>query len=194
MISKYLFIPLSPRNEFRADFSCDIDEIIEPVESSIKIDTGAMKTLIPLKTLGYSDKFCQDLKKYYLDNNYKYGFARGIERSANISQDLSIRKDIVFSTNISNLVISDYSIIRDNSRSVRVSCDTTGNILLGMDILKDFDFHCGLSKITGTYVFIGCLKSNITEEYLDALEEHFDYVPRSFKLSDIWRNWLISYK
>ena len=57
----------------------------------------------------------------------------------------------------------------------RINCDTTGNVLIGMDVLKEFDFHCGQSRKTGKYIFIGCLKDELTIEYLNALKNHFGY-------------------
>lgn len=53
--------------------------------------------------------------------------------------------------------------------NIAVNYDRTSNILIGMDILKDFDFHCGISKMTGEYIFLGCLRDNISQEYLSAL-------------------------
>ena len=64
----------------------------------------------------------------------------------------------------------------DITHDIAVNYDRTSNILIGMDILKDFDFHCGESKATGNYIFLGCLKKRITPDYLGALYEHFGYI------------------
>lgn len=61
------------------------------------------------------------------------------------------------------------------AHDIAVNYDRTSNILIGMDILKEFDFHCGISETTGKYIFLGCLKRNITQEYLNALQMHFGY-------------------
>lgn len=58
-------------------------------------------------------------------------------------------------------------------------------MLLGMDVLKHFDFHCGDSKISNLsegiykddYIFIGCLKSNICPAYIEALRTYLGYLP-----------------
>ena len=69
------------------------------------------------------------------------------------------------------------------SCDLHVNFDRDSNILLGMDVLSKFDFHCGRSIKTKEYLFIGCLKSNITQEYVDALYEHFgiDYLGKLVK-------------
>ena len=43
-------------------------------------------------------------------------------------------------------------------------------ILIGMDILKDFDFRCGESEWNGEHLFLGCLKENINSDYLNELQ------------------------
>ena len=56
---------------------------------------------------------------------------------------------------------------------VRVSCDTTGNILFGMHTLKNFDVHISNSLISGNPTFICCAKDNINQDYEKALADHF---------------------
>lgn len=70
------------------------------------------------------------------------------------------------------MVLNGYNIIHD----IGVNYDRTSNILIGMDILKDFDFHCGESKVNGKYLFLGCLKEEINALYLDELYRHFGYI------------------
>ena len=67
--------------------------------------------------------------------------------------------------------LNGYRIVHD----IAVNYDRTSNILIGMDILKDFDFHCGISKMTNEYLFLGCLRNNISREYLSALYMNFGY-------------------
>lgn len=50
---------------------------------------------------------------------------------------------------------------------------TTGNILLGMDIIRQMDNHIGTSKVTGDTVLLACPENAICDEYLLALKEHF---------------------
>lgn len=65
--------------------------------------------------------------------------------------------------------LNGYHLVHD----IAVNYDRTSNILIGMDILKEFDFHCGVSRITDKYTFLGCLKNDITQEYAEALQVHF---------------------
>lgn len=57
--------------------------------------------------------------------------------------------------------------------TIGVNYDRTSNILLGMDILKDWEIHIGKSILTGETTFLGCPSNQITKEYLQALEEEF---------------------
>ncbi|MCM1097686.1 MAG: hypothetical protein NC427_06430 [Ruminococcus flavefaciens] len=42
-----------------------------------------------------------------------------------------------------------------------------------MDILKDWDIHIGVSKVTGESLFLACPMENKYREYIDALGRHF---------------------
>lgn len=69
------------------------------------------------------------------------------------------------------MVLNGYALKHD----IAVNYDRTSNILIEMDILKDFDFHCGKSDENGEYLFLGCLKDQINQDYFDALRQHFGY-------------------
>ena len=55
---------------------------------------------------------------------------------------------------------------------IYVNYNRRGNILIGMDILKDWDIHMGNSRITGKKLFLACPGENICLEYLNAFEEN----------------------
>lgn len=187
MSKKYLLVELNKQSEFRADFTASLLGI--NIESSLKIDTGAVRSLIPLKSVYFSDRcdldadddlykgdFYKNLKKSYIDSGEKYGFMRGIER-VDYPKETPIldRRDIVFNKQLDNLVLCGYNII--DTFNIAVNCDTNGNILLGMDILQLFDFHCGYSNKLDSFVFIGVLKSQEDKsDYYRALEKHFGIV------------------
>ena len=57
---------------------------------------------------------------------------------------------------------------------MKVSYDRTGNILIGMDVLSQMDIHIGKSKILEKTVFIACPYDSLNQEYLEALNQHFD--------------------
>lgn len=57
---------------------------------------------------------------------------------------------------------------------MKVSYGRTGNILIGMDVLSQMDIHIGKSKILEKTVFIACPYDSLNQEYLEALNQHFD--------------------
>lgn len=71
--------------------------------------------------------------------------------------------------------ISDFMIagVKITSDKICLNYDRKGNILIGMDILKDWDIHIGVSKVTGKSLFLACPIENKCREYIDALERHF---------------------
>lgn len=182
MSEKYILARMSERpREFRCSFSGIL--LGRKVRGSIKIDTGAGGSLFPLRTLQFANSlrlsneerkdFYGNLKRGFLDGGLKPGFLHGVERTDDYKTGLTLydRKDLTFRTDIQSLVVENYCI--SDVRNIRITCDTTGNVLLGMDILSKFDFHCGISNITGEYIFLGCLRERINPIYLSALKEHF---------------------
>ena len=71
--------------------------------------------------------------------------------------------------------ISDFMIggVKISSDKICLNYDRKGNILIGMDILKDWDIHIGVSKVTGKNLFIACPMENECREYIEALEKYF---------------------
>lgn len=72
--------------------------------------------------------------------------------------------------------ISDFTIggVKISSDKICLNYDRKGNILIGMDILKEWDIHIGVSKETGKSLFLACPVKNKSEEYLDTLKRHFE--------------------
>ena len=68
------------------------------------------------------------------------------------------------------LKIGEYEIF---DKEIRVTTQTIGNILLGMDIMKDWDIHIGKDNKTNETIFLACPINKINQDYLLALEEHF---------------------
>ena len=182
MSEKYILARMTDRpREFRCPFFGIL--LGKQVRGSIKIDTGAGGSLFPLRTLQFANSlrlsdeerndFYGDLKRGFLDRGLKPGFLHGVERTDETKTGLGLydRRDLTFRTDIRSLIIENYSI--SDVENIRITCDTTGNVLLGMDILSKFDFHCGLSRVTGEYIFLGCLRDRIEPAYLSALREHF---------------------
>lgn len=55
---------------------------------------------------------------------------------------------------------------------VRLSYDRSGNILIGMDVLKKWDIHIGMCG-DGETVFLGCPREQLNERYYLELAKVF---------------------
>ena len=63
---------------------------------------------------------------------------------------------------------------------ISINYERTRSNLIGMDILKDFDRHEGISRVTGEPIMLACHKDNINQDYLEAMRQHFGYIPVEF--------------
>ena len=77
---------------------------------------------------------------------------------------------ITFQHFLKNISINGYEI---GDYEARISYDRTGNVLIGMDLLKDFDIHIGKTADKET-VLLACKNSNLTDEYRIELHSMFD--------------------
>lgn len=74
-------------------------------------------------------------------------------------------------------IVSDFEIngVSIACRYLHVNYDRKGSILIGMDILKNWDIHIGTVD-TGQTIFLGCPKELINSGYLQELENTFHIV------------------
>lgn len=186
MIDTYIKSELSPRNEFRADFECQFNNIKSyslagRARSGIKIDTGACGTLIPLKTLGWTTKQIDNLiEHYYYSNKRVFSSVRGVEstnketlsevQSMNLN-DLKNYNGLAIRIKVDYIKVGSF---RFNNIELRVTTRTDGNILLGMDIMKDWDIHIGKDVNTEEILFIACPYNKINNDYLLTIDRHFN--------------------
>ncbi|MBR1669299.1 MAG: hypothetical protein IJ695_01205 [Butyrivibrio sp.] len=186
-MTDFLEIELTKSLEFRCDFKSDIygihgESIFFPSirQSGIKIDTGAHGILIPLRTLCWTDS---QIKKL-LDDAVKHSrkslsVINGVESVNNISSAQLRNESESFIKSYKGVAISilaDKIVVGDlefKDVPVRVTPHTTGNILLGMDVIKKMDNHIGTSRITGETTLLACPEDAISQGYLDALDKHF---------------------
>lgn len=177
--NKYIKILMNRKNEFvtTADF-CFMG--MECIDVDVKIDTGCGHSSFPVSRFGFSKIKAYDMKSKDSNNpDIKKHISFGVNDSVlkrkedkhkfkkGLYMDLS---SITFSHKLEDMSIAGYSI---NCTDVRISYDRTGNVLIGMDILKNFDIHIG-TTVSGDTVLLACLKDNITKEYSDELEKLFD--------------------
>ena len=175
-MSNFILAKLSGRNEFRSSLECVLLGASIKYQN-LKIDTGAVKSLIPLRTINFSsyfdlsayvdaDAFYRDCKEKLINDWCKVGYMRGVTNKKEYDSTVSIldRDDVVLRSTVNGVSVGNYGIAAE--LNLGVSCDTHGNVLLGMDILKNFDYHCGDSFVEdrdnninrGDHIFIGCLK------------------------------------
>lgn len=169
-------------NEIKSgSFSCPITCIFEGASYNAlaEVDTGASTNLFPLRTLGYNEDEAMALKRKLIRDNVPCRVLRGVEGSYNLTKediekmsfDEKLKcKGLVFRTDMQDLTISDCPV---GDITANVNCDTTGNILIGMDIWK---FHLGIfgkSSIDEKLTFISCDRLNFCRDFYEELEKHF---------------------
>lgn len=180
-------------NAFFVDFGLILTSNGKRISGSAKIDTGCENTSISLQSdsVGMKKSGAMKLKEDAIKEKLKAQISFGVNDSIEFREEqkcLFRSKQymkctvIKFTNRISDFTINGYNIRR---KDISVSYDRTSNVLIGMDILKDFDYHCGDSYVSdkenniskGDHIFIGCLKDDINEAYLKALKLYLGYIP-----------------
>lgn len=182
MTNKYIEIEMLPTacgigGSFHTKASFCLDNIKVPFyDIEVKIDTGCSISTIPLKRLKVSDTLCKVLKRMDIVGDAPYFLSYGVE-SGGVRHEIPVTDDekmecqaMKFEHGISDFTIGGVKIASDR---ICLNYDRKGNILIGMDILKDWDIHIGVSKVTGKSLFLACPTGSKCREYMDALEMHF---------------------
>lgn len=181
-MNNYMFIKYK-----NYSFTAPLHIKINGVEITVncKIDTGCMQTSIPMKKLliGNEDTKNQKslkLKQHDIDNRVEYN------RSYGVSDTNTTRKHDEYLISTGNIIdctsikfkhkadIFEISNFDLGTPIIGVNYDRTGNILIGMDIMKDWDIHIGKDVNTEETLFIACPYNKINNDYLLALERHFN--------------------
>lgn len=179
MMSRFLYIELDTQDSFYVKSSCRILGK-DYKKLKFKIDTGCAVSVIPYYRLSRDIQEAGELKIHDIDSGVDYRESYGVESGGYTHGIAASREEKItspalkFKHLVTNITFGNYQI---PDSYMHINYDRRGNILIGMDILKRFDFHCGESHVTGKYILLGCLKDRITPEYLMALEEHFGYSP-----------------
>ena len=188
MKNNYIKIVLNEHNEFRAKANITIPsiDILGSNDVIVKIDTGCPYTSFPVQNLAMSEENAQIYKQN--DSNDK-SIKKHISFGVNDSQEKRDRdkelfkskqymrlQSVTFAHDDVTLKLMDIDI---HVNSVRLSYDRTGNILIGMDIMKDWDIHIGkglkqgLSE-TGKTIFLACPINQLNDEYFKELNRLFE--------------------
>ena len=178
MNNNYIKIKLNQNNELRttADLTILGDSYYDV---NVKIDTGCPRTVIPVSKLGISKLKASIFKAVAIsddsvDKSLGFGVNDTEAYKEKAKEDFQKGKyenlkSISFSHKISDFFIDNVPIIKDK---VRVNYDGIGNVLIGMDIMKDWDIHMG--KIpTGETMFLACPRYRLNNDYFDELYNLF---------------------
>lgn len=187
MMNKYIKITMTPTKydiggSFLATADFKLDNMEMPFYNiSVKIDTGCSISTIPAKRLKISQSHRKQLKAMDIKNQINWYLSYGVETGGEKHKEPQTFDEKIecsalkFEHNISEFGIDGVPI---NVRSICINYDRSSNILIGMDILKDWDIHIGtidnpdLPEHEQT-IFLGCPRDQINEEYLLELERLF---------------------
>lgn len=179
MMSNYIKIKMNPSKKgnggsFYVRASYKLENIEAPFENIlVKIDTGCAVSTIPLGKQPNEIRIQQ--KKNDILNNTEYLKSYGVEtggeehpESVTFEEKLA-DKAYKFKHKISNFLIGGMKI---NTDSIYLNYDRKGNILIGMDILKDWDIHIGTVQ-NGETIFLACPKDQLNDDYYRELNSVF---------------------
>lgn len=178
MKNKYIKIKLNQNNEFRttADLTILGDTYYDV---NVKIDTGCPRTVIPVLKLGISKFKASILKAVAIkDNDVTKSLGFGVNDTEEYKKkaksdfengNYSNLKSVSFTHKVSDFFIANVPILKD---TVRVNYDGVGNVLIGMDIMKDWDIHIGTIS-SGETFFFACPKDSLNDDYYIELNRLF---------------------
>ena len=181
MRNKFIKIILNNKNEFRTNMKISIPSInIRELEDvDVKIDTGCPYTSIPVRKLGISPEEAQKIKlreagDETIIKEISFGVNDDAEKRKNDRKLFREKKyeqlkSVTFRHADVKLSIAGIDI---NTKEIKLSYDRTGNILIGMDILKGWDIHIGTIE-TGETIMLACPKDNMNQEYLSERNKLF---------------------
>ena len=182
MRNKYILLEMNKKNEIRADVDISIAslELFGLENVNVKIDTGCPYTSIPIKKLGISPEKALEWKKRDIeDNNIQKQISYGVndteEQKEQYREMLKQGKyeKLPAVTFLHRGLTMNFDGVEIKSSSVNVSYDRTGNILIGMDILRNWDIHIGTTKY-GKTVLLACPKDQLNDEYFLELNNLFE--------------------
>ncbi|MDE7200319.1 MAG: hypothetical protein K2O91_00060 [Lachnospiraceae bacterium] len=137
--------------------SFKLDNILAPFSNvPVKIDTGCSISTIPLARFQALKVFCDSLKADDIEGNVPYEISYGVESGGERHSRPSTFEEkmqcpaMKFRHAIKNFHIAGMPVQQD---TIYVNYDRKGNILIGMDILQDWNIHIGTSKVTGKICF-----------------------------------------
>lgn len=186
-MSKYLIARLHNNSFYVKASGSLLGESFE--EFRFKLDTGCSFSTVPARRLFFmKDEEYKGLKEHDLRKGVEYKESYGVESGGRPHKALVTFEDklnssaIKFRHRLSNFCVNGYNL---PDLDIWVNYNRLGNILIGMDILSQFDIHIGLSNVTNNVVLLGVLKTQEDKtEYNKALFRHFGLVREETLLAD----------
>lgn len=187
MMNKYIQIVMNPTKSgiggsFNALATFKLDNISSLYNNvAVKIDTGCSVSVIPLAKYIKNKQALRKLKSQDIETGIKSVVSYGVETGSNRPSDPQTYQEkmdssaLKFEHNVRDFTING---IRIDTKILHVNYDRTGSILIGMDILKDWDIHMGtIDKTTlpeyGQTIFLGCPRDQINKDYILELSRLF---------------------
>ncbi|MBQ9438488.1 MAG: hypothetical protein IJU50_09150 [Lachnospiraceae bacterium] len=179
MKNSYMELILTAKNEFRAEAAFQINGMFFD-KVNVKIDTGCPRTSMPMLKLGLSDfeaykLKAQDCGDKSIAKSISFGVNDSKQKKEEDKKKFKAKRymelgSISFRHTAKNFVLDDLDM---GDIDVLVSYDRVGNILIGMDILKNLEIHIGTLQ-TGETVLLACQKGDLSDEYRERLNQLFD--------------------
>lgn len=193
MESNFLLVELSTKNRFSVTLSGDLDMQNSNVSNQIAIlDTGCTSSSLPYYRIVPDSAYANFKKQLDIKKNRDFEVSYGVETGGFMHSmpktfDEKMKcPALKFKHSMKDFSLNSYNI---GTQDVYVNYNRRGNILIGMDILSQFDFYIGLSHITGTVVFIGVLREQKDKSgYYTALKKHFGLAESQSFFADLFRN------
>ncbi len=182
-MSDFLELTLTPTASGRGgSFTCDISFSLDNFPMLFKgipakIDIGCSISTIPARRLNIPKTICAKKKEEDIDKGLPYVYSYGIESIGrnHLKHHTKMGKmrcsALKFCHGVSDFKILGMAVpISD----IFVNYDRTGHILIGTDILEHFITVFDLSRVTGKYTMLACLRELPDKSaFTAAVNDHF---------------------
>ena len=181
MMNNYLEIELTPNRCGGGSFNCKADFILDNFPSSfknidVKIDTGCSISTIPIRKINADKRICRREKAKDIDKGVPYLQSYGVESGGKNHRKPNTRRQkmkceaLKFQHSLKMMRING---VLMNIDYIYLNYDRSGNILIGMDILKQMICHIDESLVTGKLTLLCCPREYVTADFKEALYRHF---------------------
>lgn len=169
----YIKVIMDEHNIFTAKVSFEILEK-QLSDVDVKIDTGCNYSRISALTIGFTKEEALEQKELDLKNNVPYYSTRNSSTTESQIRNDRVQRvlgradrmvNVVFGHIAHNIKIAG---MRIDDMEFKVSYDTNHPMLLGMDVLKQFDIHIHKTEDDKT-ILLACPLYYMSEKYKQAV-------------------------